>query len=125
MKTMFFAAVLLGLLVGQYEFTEGADWVQYSATDSDLFLYDKESVVSPSKNARRVHTKTVPVNEEEKQKKIAGRVKLLPEVDYRGYSYTTMIEEIDCQTRERCKLSRTDYASGQPGGTETVLNRVS
>ena len=48
---------------------------------------------------------------------------LLPEVDYRSYSYTTMLEELDCQTRECCKLSRTDYASGQPGGTETVLNR--
>jgi hypothetical protein len=122
-RGLLFSMILVVLMAAGGSPGEGAEWVKYFQTDDSLFFFDKESLTSPSANTRRALSKMVPANEGERQQVIKGRAELVPEKDYSGYAYTTVLEEIDCNTLEYCRLSRTDYGSGGPGKTDIMLSR--
>jgi hypothetical protein len=122
-RGLLFSLILLALIAAAGSPGEGAEWVGYFRDEGSLYFYDKGSVTRPSADRRRVLSKAVPAKEGERQKVIQGRAELVPEKDYGDYAYTTVLEEIDCNSLEYCRLSRTDYGAGGPGKADIMLSR--
>jgi hypothetical protein len=114
MKKTILVAILFGLFLGSYGLAEEAEWVEYATTGSNIFFYHRESISSPSKDIRQVWIKSVPKSEEDRQKDITKLTETHKGEDFSTFAYTTILDEINCNTRERRTLSFTYYG---PQGT--------
>ena len=105
----------------------GANWVYYSAPESDHFraFYDSESIVNGPQGTKKVWEKWV-FSESGRTDWIAKRAKSdLSTEGYEGLSHKKMLFEFNCHTREYVLISYADYnQDGQILNSYTTDPRV-
>jgi hypothetical protein len=115
MKKVTLVAAIIGLCVGWYGLSAGAEWVEYGGSGGYTFFYDKESAVSGSADGTaKVWIKSVPKSDDERQKQVARLTEKLKQarvrnVDLSTLAYTVTFNEIGCGRREHRVLYAVYY----------------